>query len=161
VSNRHFGLNSDGYENTANTSFGRGGGCAIYGIGENRHLPPDQPHQLSTPAARSPPPISHASAAPARLNNTKEVTSRLADLVPHVRQVLRRVHGVTTKHRRLGAAAAANDGTPEADRPMAGLAHALAIRDGLPVEFAVAVIEGIVRTLLRRRVAIRYEERVR
>jgi hypothetical protein len=143
-SNRHFGLNSDGCEVEAETPSRRGGGCALYGIGENRHLPPDQPPQMSTSETHSAPPPLHTPASPAPQNEPDEVSSRLTGLVPHVRQVLRRAHGVTGKHLRLGAAAAGKDGTPAADRPMAALAHALAIRDGLPVELAVLIIQSIV-----------------
>jgi hypothetical protein len=64
-------------------------------------------------------------------------------LVPMVEDRLRR-QGVTSKHFRLGRVAAQTDGTPAPDIPMAALAHALALKDGLPVEFAVAIITGII-----------------
>lgn len=72
------------------------------------------------------------------------VVRALEDLVPLVEAALRR-QGVTSKHFRLGREAALKDGTLDADLSMAALAHAVAIKDGLPVEMGVAIIAGILR----------------
>jgi hypothetical protein len=71
------------------------------------------------------------------------LTRAMDAIVPVIETRLRR-QGVTSKHIRLGRAAAIADGETEADLPMATLVHALAIREGLPVEFAVAMISGMV-----------------
>jgi hypothetical protein len=70
----------------------------------------------------------------------------LADLVPEVEARLRR-QGVTSRHIRLGRDAAHTDGTAETDRPMATLVHALALKDGLPVELALVLVERIIAAM--------------
>ncbi len=72
--------------------------------------------------------------------------SLLADLVPVVEARLRR-QGVTGRHIRLGREAAHSDGTAEADRPMATLVHALALKDSLPVELALVLVERIIAAM--------------
>jgi hypothetical protein len=74
------------------------------------------------------------------------LTRAMDAIVPVIETRLRR-QGVTSKHIRLGRAAAIADGETEADLPMATLVHALALKDGLPPEFAVAVIAGLVTAL--------------
>jgi hypothetical protein len=66
----------------------------------------------------------------------------MAALTPGLEVQLRR-QGLTSKHLRLGRIAAETDGTPEVDRPMAALAHALAVKDGLPVELAVLMLRAL------------------
>ncbi len=80
-------------------------------------------------------------------SDPRHETAALADtmnsLVPQLEAQLRR-QGVTSKHLKLGRHAAQQDGTPERDQPMAALAHALSIKDGLPIELAVIMIAAMI-----------------
>lgn len=143
LSNRHFGSKTVTCEDGGSTSPGPGGGCAIYGIRHNRHLPPLLENTSTATAGIEPQshPPSQPSPADPRYDSCA-IAAAMNDLVSWLEPRLRR-QGVTARHLRLGREAALADGTPEADQPMAALAHALAIKDGLPVEFAVALIAGM------------------
>jgi hypothetical protein len=98
----------------------------------------------------SAPPLTPAGSKQSRTadprHDSAAVTSAMQALVPLIEARLRR-QGVTTRHIRLGRAAAIADGDTDADLQMSTLVHALALKDGLPPEFAVAVIAGLVTAL--------------
>ena len=108
----------------------RGGveGRPIYLLAKNL-----SPEELKT-ESRSPADPRHNSAA---------VADTMNDLIPHLETQLRR-QGVTGRHLKLGRIAAAQDGTPIQDQPMAGLAHALALKVGIPNELAVIMIAAMI-----------------
>jgi hypothetical protein len=126
------------------------------GANELTHEPPgettDAPAETddATDAALPSPPRTSAGPKQTRpadpRHDSAAVTSAMHALVPLIEARLRR-QGVTSKHLRLGLAAAIADGDTAADLPMAALVHALALKDGLPPEFAVVVIAGLVAAL--------------
>ncbi len=92
-------------------------------------------------------PLSIAPVSPPHLKDPRHNSAAVADamnnLIPHLETQLRR-QGVTGRHLKLGRIAAAHDGTPIQDQPMAGLALALSIKDDLPIELAVIMIAAMI-----------------
>jgi hypothetical protein len=115
-------------EKSGQTNRGGVEGRPIYLLAKNL-----SPEELKT-ESRSPADPRHNSAA---------VADTMNDLIPHLETQLRR-QGVTGRHLKLGRIAAAQDGTPIQDQPMAGLAHALALKVGIPNELAVIMIAAMI-----------------
>ena len=117
-------------EKSGQTNRGGVEGCPIYLLAKNH-----SPEELKS-ESRSPADPRHNSAA---------VADAMNNLIPHLETQLRR-QGVTGRHLKLGRIAAARDGTPIQDQPMAALVHALSIKNDVPPEFGVAILAALINS---------------
>ncbi len=151
---RHLSIETDSCGRAGAAMQAESAVCGIYGNRHKRHLTPLANADAAQNSANTLGNLQgHSRAEPLSLDqgrpphsdpryNNVTFSKQMAALTPGLEVQLRR-QGLTSKHLRLGRIAAETDGTPEVDRPMAALAHALAVKDGLPVEIAVLMLRAL------------------